>query len=257
MKKIVISIKNNNELRRSHIESEFKKSSVDFEFFDAVTPEQIATAERETGIDLSSSTLSLGGKGCLLSHIKIWQMAIENKEEYIAVFEDDIYLSPSASVYLSNPNWIPSNIDLVKVEKYSKYFPRFNCKKIKTLDNRVLYELKKCNLGTGGYIISIEAAKKILNRLSKKQNILAIDMEMFTPELNNNVNCFIIEPAICIQDFIFNNSKTTQFPSFILINKTSTNTKKNLLTKLKKEILRISPWPVIKKHILSKKSTYK
>lgn len=184
-------------------------------------------------------------------------MAIENKNEYIAIFEDDIYLSPSSSIFLSNSKWIPSDIDIVKLEKYSKYFSRYNCKKTRTLDNRVLYEVKKCNLGTAGYIINIETAKKILNRLSSKKNILAIDIELFTPTLNNDINCFMIEPAICIQDFIFNNSKATSFSSFIMPKKNSMNTKKTFLTKIKKEISRLSPLSAIKKHVLSKKSTYR
>ncbi|ENN8378231.1 glycosyltransferase family 25 protein [Providencia rettgeri] len=262
MKSIVISVKKNNELRRSHIIEQFKKSNVKFEFFDAITPEQIAAAEQETGVDLSGSALSLGGKGCLLSHIKIWQLAIENKDEYITVFEDDIYLSPYASVYLSSSDWIPSNIDLIKIEKYSKYLPRFGCQKIKTLHNRVLHELKKVNLGTGGYIIKTDAAKKILNRLSAKQDILAIDVEMFTPELNKNIKCVVIEPTLCIQDFIFNDSKKTKFPSFTKSEsddhkKIHIKQKKTLLIKLKREVSRLLPFHLIKKHILSKKSTYK
>lgn len=262
MKTIVISIKEKNELRRSHITEQFKKNNVDFAFFDAITPDKITKTEREIGIDLSDSGLSLGGKGCLLSHIKIWQLAIENKDEYVTVFEDDIYLSPYASVYLSNSDWIPSNIDLIKIEKYNKYFPRFGCQKIKTLHNRVLYELKKVNLGTGGYIIKTDAAKKILNRLSTKQDILAIDVEMFTPELNKNIKCFMIEPALCIQDFIFNDSKKTKFPSFTKSEsadhkKAHIKQKKTLLIKLKREASRLLPLHLIKKHIFSKKSTYK
>ncbi|MEY0301380.1 glycosyltransferase family 25 protein [Providencia manganoxydans] len=263
MKSIVISIKNNNELRRNHIENEFQKSNVSFEFFDAIIPEQIASSESETGIDLSHSSLSLGAKGCLLSHIKIWQIAIKNNDEYIAVFEDDIYLSSSSSIYLSNSDWIPPNIDLIKMEKCSKYIPRVGCKKIKTLDNRMLYELKKINLGTAGYIISIKAAKKILDRLSKKTNILAIDVEMFSPELNNNINCFILEPAICIQDVVYNNCKKTLFPGTIkddnAPSKKNTYTKKNksLLVKFKREASRLLPLHIMKKHIFSKRSTYK
>lgn len=67
----------------------------------------------------------------------------------------------------------------------------------------------------------------------------------------------MIEPAICIQDFIFNNSKATSFPSFIMPKKNSMNTKKTFLTKIKKEISRLSPLSAIKKHVLSKKSTYR
>ena len=45
MKNIVISIKNDNESRRNHVINEFKKSNVDFEFFDAITPEQILSVK--------------------------------------------------------------------------------------------------------------------------------------------------------------------------------------------------------------------
>lgn len=258
MKSIVISLKDNNELRRNHITNEFKKSNVKFEFFDAITPDQIANTEHEIGIDLSDSKLSQGARACLLSHLKVWQIATQNKSELVAVFEDDIHLSPNASNFLSDIKWIPSGVGIVKLEKYSKYIPRFNCKKIRTSDNRMLYEIKRLNLGAAGYIITKEAIEKILNRLSYKQNILDIDVEIFEPSLNRNINSLMIHPAICIQDFILNDAKNTIFTSSLNPKSHATQKKKKpLFTKVKKELLKISPATIIKKYVLSKKSTYR
>lgn len=47
--------------RRKHIESEFGKQDIPFEFFDAITPDFIDEKAKEFGIDISNATLTKGG----------------------------------------------------------------------------------------------------------------------------------------------------------------------------------------------------
>lgn len=54
MRNFVISLSSAT-LRRAHISSEFAKEKVDFEFFDAITPETMAQAVEDLGVDISKT----------------------------------------------------------------------------------------------------------------------------------------------------------------------------------------------------------
>ncbi|HHV6305291.1 TPA: glycosyltransferase family 25 protein, partial [Haemophilus influenzae] len=81
--------------RRKHITDEFGKQNIPFEFFDAITPDIIEETAKKFNITLDRSPkakLSDGEIGCALSHIVLWDLALENNLNYINIFEDDIHL---------------------------------------------------------------------------------------------------------------------------------------------------------------------
>ena len=60
--------------RRTHIDNEFDKQGIDFEFFDAITPDLIEATCQKLGINLlNNQRLSKGEKACFLSHVCLWQ----------------------------------------------------------------------------------------------------------------------------------------------------------------------------------------
>ena len=81
--------------RRKHIEQEFGRQNILFSFFDAVTPDRIEDVAKKFNIILDRSSeakLWDGEIGCALSHISLWNLALEKNLDYINIFEDDIYL---------------------------------------------------------------------------------------------------------------------------------------------------------------------
>lgn len=256
MDALVISLTNNNKARREHIEMHFDKAGVAFDFFDAVTKDQIEKEQLLTGVDLSESKLNDSEKACFLSHAKIWKMMLDREIDYLAIFEDDIHLSESASMFLSDPNWIPVEMGLVKLEKSNKYYNITN-KKIPAIGGRSLIKLKKTNWGSAGYIISLEYVRYLMKRLADKKTIMTVDDELFTPALNEGMELFMLEPAICIQDFTLNERKKSSFPS--TIDPRKNKSEKNKLTpwtKMKRELSRISPFFLVERHLLSRRTKY-
>ncbi|HDZ6745664.1 TPA: glycosyltransferase family 25 protein, partial [Mannheimia haemolytica] len=98
--------------RRKHIEAEFGKQNIPFQFFDAITPNSMEVKALELGIDISNSALTKEEISCALSHISLWHLAKEQNLDYICIFEDDIYLGKNANLLLSN-TYINDNDDIV------------------------------------------------------------------------------------------------------------------------------------------------
>ncbi|WP_162816846.1 glycosyltransferase family 25 protein, partial [Moraxella canis] len=117
MKTYVISLSHAKE-RRDHIQAEFGKQGIEFEFFDAVTPIDTLAVCQQLGLSLHyNNTLSDGEKACLLSHALLWQKMIDENLDYLAVFEDDVCLGREANLVLTSSPFI-SDFDVIKLETY-------------------------------------------------------------------------------------------------------------------------------------------
>ena len=210
MKKMVISLSTAKE-RREHIMAEFAQQDVDFEFFDAITPVSLDLAISQLGLDGYHSTLHQNEIGCLLSHMILWKKVVDEKLKYIAIFEDDIYLGEKAKDFLTNECWIPNECSLVKLEVfYKKIGIALQQQPFLVPNARQLCLLKEVHMGCGGYIISQEMAKKLLNFVITSKVLIPVDHVVFRecPQ----VNVYQLMPALCIQDMILTQGKT-RFPS--------------------------------------------
>ena len=99
MKSFVVSLKTAVD-RRTHIENQFMQQGIDFSFFDAIEPQQVEGIAAQLAIRIDNSHLSQGELGCLFSHILLWKKAIDENIDYVAIFEDDIYLGQHAKADL-------------------------------------------------------------------------------------------------------------------------------------------------------------
>ena len=113
--------------RRKHIEQEFDRQNILFSFFDAVTPDRIEDVAKKFNIILDRSSeakLWDGEIGCALSHISLWNLAVEKNLDYINIFEDDIYLGENAKELLE-VDYLPDDIDVLKLME-EWYFARLD-----------------------------------------------------------------------------------------------------------------------------------
>lgn len=187
--------------RRKHIEEQFGKQDITFKFFDAITPDQIDTTSQYLNIDLmSNAKLSEGEKGCFLSHVYLWQKMLDENIDYLAIFEDDIYLGENACLFLKNHNWL-CNYDLIKIELFDEKC-ELGVKCTYLQDNRHLRLLFGCQVGMAGYIISQKTAQLLLNYIRKQNpvNLSPIDHIMFEffPQ-ENLISIYQMLPALVIQ----------------------------------------------------------
>lgn len=204
MKNYVISLTTATN-RREHIANEFGKQGIDFEFFDAVTPDLIEHYCQKLKIDLiNTQNLSPTEKACFLSHIAIMQKALDNNLPYVSIFEDDVYLGENAHLYYSTDDYLQNNnIHILKPEITLQY-RKLDRKNIISLpDNRTAYRLDEHHLGMGSYIMSYHAIREFLSYIRQIPNekILPVDNLLFDNFIKK-IDIYQLVPAICIQECI-------------------------------------------------------
>lgn len=203
MKNFVISLKTADD-RRKHITEQFSRQNIPFTFFDAIEPSQIEKQAEEIRFSIHQGDLTQNELACLLSHISLWQKAIDEKIPAIAIFEDDIHLADSAELFLKAANWL--TFDIVKLEKSYKNVI-LDLEKLKVFNNKdfVLRKLKKPHLGAAGYILSYKGAVELLEYIKKQDFLDHVDQIVFRDYINEGeLGIYQLNPALCIQDYILN-----------------------------------------------------
>ncbi|WOE31279.1 MULTISPECIES: glycosyltransferase family 25 protein [unclassified Acinetobacter] len=235
----------NEQKRRSHINNQFLSKNIKFNYFDAIEPNKVDELSEQLSIPLINTNLTGGEKGCLLSHAALWKKMLDENLDYIAIFEDDIFLAEDANYFLSMSDWIPQNVDILKIEAFADDVMIKLHSKIKINNKRKLYALKERHLGTGGYIIFKQGAKNILDYIRSLQEITPIDNIIFEKYIANH-DVYQMFPALCIQDFIYNKENINflsglQHEREIRQNKEINNIsiKYGILCKVRREILRL------------------
>jgi len=142
--------------------------------------------------------LTRGEVGCFLSHRECLQRGLEQGEEYFAVFEDDVLLSPHVGALLRNPDWIMPDTDMVKLDTAGKTCLLEPLRKIH-LERYSLGRLVSKHFCTGGYIISRQAARRIL--ALTEQAFAPIDEIYFNPLCGvlQKTNVLQLVPAVVVQ----------------------------------------------------------
>ena len=145
-----------------------------------------------------TSPLTKGEIACFLSHRKCWELIAQGNDEYAAIFEDDLVLSPAVENFLANGDWIPKKANIVKLEKAADYVWA-DTQSVQFISDHHLYEFFSDNLGCGAYIVSRSAAASLLS--NTKHFSLPVDHVVFDDrfpyfDLSSN---WLVSPAVCIQ----------------------------------------------------------
>lgn len=247
MKNIVISLKNATD-RREHIINEFSKQGIDFEFFDAITPDLLDETCQKLGINLiKNQRLSNGEKAVFLSHVYLWQKMLDENIEYLAIFEDDVFLGKNAHLFLNHDAWVQDiKFDIIKLETW-KELVHLSHNNINIFE-RQLKILKSTHVGACGYIISQKAAAWLVNYLMNDFDIhgQAIDHVLFGTTLNR-LTVYQLTPALSIQSDRYNNQIKSN------LEKSRNNQYKHPMSFLQKIKRRLTTW----KRSILKRLVYK
>lgn len=194
--------------RRQHIQQEFGKQKVAFQFFDAFYPSAAldAAMERFCPALIHSDKLTLGEKGCLISHLALWQKCVDEQLPYVAIFEDDVYLGKNAFEFLNEGIYLEQRFNhhafVLRLEASHIPAEHLHCAIISPFQEREFLILNSLQYGTAAYIISQAAAKLLLQKIYALQEseIKPIDHIMFEDYLNQkDVLMTQLSPALAIQ----------------------------------------------------------
>jgi len=217
MKKFVISLPTATE-RREHISREFSKKSINFDFFDALTPEPAAIFAKELNLKINEQSLTKGEVACFMSHVFLWKKMINENIPHMAIFEDDIYLGENVKAFLSDTSWIVPDWHLIKIEEFTpKVALGQKIKEFSSEPDRALFDLKSKNLGTAGYILSLHGAQQLMSYIQLLDKLIALDHLMFESIIKHNIlSVCQMKPALCIQDVtLFGTKDSVRFASHL------------------------------------------
>ena len=212
-KNFVISISTADK-RRNHIIQQFGQKKIPFEFFDAFIPSERLNEHLQRYLPNVDATprLTMGEKGCLMSHFMLWKKCVDDDLDYITLFEDDILLGENAEQFLAEDEWLKVRFNFqeifvlrletflmpVKIEKQQGILP---------FQQREIDILKSKHFGTAGYVISHGAAKYLIEVFEKfsSEEIKPIDEIMFNQLIDiSGYQVYQLNPAICVQELQLN-----------------------------------------------------
>lgn len=141
--------------------------------------------------------LTRGEIACFLSHKSALQLVADGKDNYAAIFEDDVTLSTDAAEFLSNEDWIPKTADIVKIETHGKKVWLGKAQKLK--NEHSISRLKSRHIMAAAYIVSKTAAKRLVNLM--EQATAPFDHYLFNPKFQifEKFEMWQLDPAIVIQ----------------------------------------------------------
>lgn len=145
-----------------------------------------------------------GDKCCSLSHRDAWQKLVDSGASHAAVLEDDVVLKDGARFVLGGTDWIPKNIDLIKLEHYGPAGQSVLLSDFAEIGHGFrIARMHSRHTGAAAYILSRRAAEILL---AIPRFDLPVDHLLFNP---NNSTAFSrlqprqLLPAIARQqDFI-------------------------------------------------------
>ena len=163
--------------RKANISGQLDALGLDYQFIEAVdgaqfTPYEIVEKYGEQVFYTNTynhQRMTLGSLGCLFSHIKFYELMIENNISIACVLEDDAELSPRLPEVLNAPVLQQVPWGTLLLGHYSMYGKSFN-----KGSETVYWKKKVCNghyiarvaefpFTTIGYLIKLSTAKKLLD----------------------------------------------------------------------------------------------
>ncbi|MFC3327284.1 glycosyltransferase family 25 protein [Mesorhizobium cantuariense] len=199
MKCLVINLDRSAD-RLAHMVAQFARIGIPFERVAAIDARNHPELEQQPQHALYATRRLSGSEiACLHSHRACWSILAQDEARYGAIFEDDVVFSANAGPLLADSGWIPADADIVKLETYFKS-TLIHRRRISAGHGFSAFRLYKNHPGTGGYVISRQAARDLLEA-TEKVNVTADDL-IFTPAFptSSSKTIYQLVPALCAQD---------------------------------------------------------
>jgi len=159
--------------------------------------------------------LGLGDRSCTVSHTYGWEAFLQTGARFGLMLEDDVFLSGDVSNLLRADDWIPSHVDVIKLEKFGSGISKvlLGDAEIKVPGTeRALHRMYSRHVGGGAYILSRRAAQIALSYRGRMR--VPIDHFLFNDTVSpvfRQLKPFIVQPAMATQRHYEYNSDIAKF----------------------------------------------
>ncbi|MBV9330368.1 MAG: glycosyltransferase family 25 protein [Alphaproteobacteria bacterium] len=121
-----------------------------------------------------------GDRCCTLSHVRLWETFCATGAPYAVVLEDDVELHPDAPALLSDLDWIPKDVRLIKIERITPRVLVGEARRVAA--GTSIAPLLSKHSGSGAYIIERSLARWLLDNVRTWP--ITIDHMLFNPHVS-------------------------------------------------------------------------
>ncbi len=195
--------------RQAFIENELRRNYINFEYFYGLHGKtEIDQVYRVISFGrYAKQYLSSGSKGCIASHIQIWQKIANQKSEITIIFEDDVSIEASFSTIIDRLQNAPKDADLIYLGSGSK----MSCINMTKVGNGI-YRPFAIRNGAFGYAITKKGALKLL-KLTTNINLTCggIDSWLGVLTMRRQITAYHLLPSLCQVNYLFESNIIDQF----------------------------------------------
>ncbi|MEI9426762.1 glycosyltransferase family 25 protein [Mesorhizobium sp. Cs1299R1N3] len=199
MKRLVINLDRSPD-RLAHTTAEFARIGLGFERVAAIDARDHPDLMLQRQHPLYAVRRLSGSEiACLHSHRACWTIIAQDDAPYGAIFEDDIVFSAKAGALLADTSWIPADADVVKLETFF-HTTVIQRERFSVGGGFSLFRLRKNHIGTGGYLLSRQMARALLEATADVN--VAVDSLIFDPAFatSSGKTIYQLVPALCAQE---------------------------------------------------------
>ena len=123
-----------------------------------------AVAARKFAASGPLGPLPKGDRCCTLSHMRAWEMFLASSDAHALILEDDVEIDAGAGPLLRDPSWIPSDVGLLKIERYGPANQRVLLDNITAVGGgRRIGRMLSRHTGAAAYILTRDTARRLLD----------------------------------------------------------------------------------------------
>ncbi|GGI77447.1 glycosyl transferase [Shewanella hanedai] len=133
--------------------------------------------------------LNDGEIGCYMSHIRCWELIVEQQLDFALVLEDDAILTEDMAKYVDKLAHTSSDWDYIKLSHGSKIKSAVDCMDLG--DGLTLKKVLKLPSTTTGQLISLSGAKRLLSHAYPIARPIDMDIQYW---FEKSLRCFVVSP---------------------------------------------------------------
>jgi len=187
--------------RRQRMDDLLRPLNLPFEFVEAVRGVELSAKDISVFDQHQTMKLSPGEIGCILSHVKVWNMICNSDDDFAVILEDDVRLADGFRDVVAGLKIDRASTALYRLETFLASVTT-STKAAQTIDRYRIVAAFSSHGGTAAYALNKKTALYLSRIYQAFEH--ALDIELFAPDRQStpHVNIFQCIPAPCVQDQI-------------------------------------------------------
>jgi len=175
-------------IRFESMSKQLNQINVSWQRFVAVDALEASEEELDEYVDIEGPIprMGKGARACTVGHFKIWKQFLETGSPVAFILEDDVLISKDFSVFIKEALKYKDKVDILNFNRQNSKgtYKKLVVSTVNPIKSEI-FEAKKLlapHYGTAGYMITREAAQKLINDVQRTN--MPIDCLLFSPNVS-------------------------------------------------------------------------